>query len=150
MLKTETLKSLLEYTPETGDFVWLVGRKAGRSAGYYDKDGYRRIHINGRLYGAARLAWLYMTGTMPVSQIDHINRDMADDRWVNLREATPFQQSGNRRVRSNSKTGVKGVRYQKGKYYSYIPAGRCFDTAEEAHVAYLKLAREKFGEFAGG
>lgn len=150
MLTVDALKALLEYSPATGDFVWLVGRRAGKKAGHFDRDGYRRIHIQGRIYGAARLAWFYMTGAMPSSQIDHINRDVADDRWENLRQATPFQQSGNRRVRSNSKTGVKGVRYQKGKYYSYIPAGRCFDTAEEAHAAYSELARKKFGEFAGG
>ena len=150
MLTADSLRELLRYDPEDGSFVWVAGGyKTGKVAGFLDRDGYRRIFVRGKPYGAARLAWLYMTGSMPADQIDHINRNPSDDRWVNLREASAFQQSGNRRVRSNSKTGVKGVRFQKGKYYSYIPAGRSFDTAEEAHEAYMKLARDKFGEFAG-
>jgi hypothetical protein len=37
-----------------------------------------------------------MTGEWPIDQVDHINRIRDDDRWINLREATPQQNRNNK------------------------------------------------------
>lgn len=92
-----------------------------------------------------------MTGSWPKREIDHANRVPSDDRWKNLREASRSQQNQNQ-VRPN-KTGFKNVSPDKKKFVSYINLdgkrtylGR-FDTAAEAHAAYVRKARELFGEF---
>ncbi|MFW4291481.1 HNH endonuclease [Salmonella enterica subsp. enterica serovar Paratyphi C] len=46
--------------------------------------GYIRIYINKKWYLAHRLAWLYVTGKWPINVIDHINRNKADNRFINL------------------------------------------------------------------
>lgn len=83
------LKELLFYNPETGNFTWLVRSadriKIGQTAGCLDKtNGYISIKVDKRRYTGHRLAYLYMTGEFP-TEIDHINRNRADNRWENLR-----------------------------------------------------------------
>jgi HNH endonuclease len=53
--------------------------------------GYHQIRIGGRPYSASRLAWLYMTGKWPNSEISYINGKPSDTRWANLREVTSSQ-----------------------------------------------------------
>lgn len=116
MVTAKRLREVLEYDPLTGVFTWikagkhtqwLLGREAGR---VHKKNGYREICVDGRLYFAHRLAWLYMTGQWPRDQIDHRNRQRSDNRWANLREA---DNSTNGLNRSN----VSGVSfYRKGGY----------------------------------
>jgi hypothetical protein len=48
---------------------------------------YRYITIDGECYRADHLAWLYMTGTWPPGEIEHIDGDNSNDRWANLRLA---------------------------------------------------------------
>lgn len=158
-LTAEQLRSALIYHPDTGVFNWVHGAKgryAGDVAGNVRPDGYRRINVFGHLYYAHRLAWLYMTGEWPEHQIDHINMDPSDNRWANLRAATPRQNRGNRKAQRNSKSGVKGV-YQReydDKWVAYIaPNGRVrvigsFNTLGEAKRARSKAARQFFGEFS--
>ena len=113
----------------------------------------RLIRVDGRLYLAGRLAWLYMKGTWPKHRVNCINGDRSDIRWANLREMTFAQQQASRRVQS--KLGVKGVwMTRQGKYVAEIRvAGEktylgCFETLEKANAAYLKAAKKAFGPFA--
>ncbi len=107
----------------------------------------RRIRLNDRLYPAATLAWLYMKGTWPLHTIDHINHDGSDDRWDNLREATPTEQSINRRSWGRF---ARGVSLNHGKYQAHFTyQGKTrylgtFATEAEAAAAYEKEA-ELFG-----
>ena len=87
---------------------------------------------------------------------DHINGDTLDNRKANLRTATHKQNMANRKVHSNSISGIKGVAWVernkrwkarivlngKDKHLGY------FDTPEAARVKYLEAARISFGEFA--
>src|SRR5215204_1497527 len=103
-LTAEALRNALQYDPETGLFHWLASRKGvprhkSGPAGTIRlcTGGSRRgICINGHRFYAYRLAFLYMTGDWPEDEIDHINRDSTDDRWVNLRSATSSQNRVNR------------------------------------------------------
>jgi len=116
-LTQERLKSLLHYDPCTGVFTWLDRRSirvaAGHIAGGIHPHGYIHIGINKRQYGAHRLAFLYMTGEMPVNQVDHINGVRDDNKWANLRHATHSINSKNRRKDKTNKSGVTGVHWNK-------------------------------------
>lgn len=157
-LTQERLMALLSYDPLTGVFTWLVARpngvKPGDAAGSTNSKGYRVIKVDGGTYKASRLAHLYMTGALPVKQMDHENRDRADNRWSNLREATPSQNCANRLVHNS--TGHKGVIYKpaRDRFESYIKQGGVkrflgyFTTAAEAGRAYAEAAACQFGPYA--
>ena len=150
-LSRSKLSEVLEYNPVTGQFVW---RSDGTYAGTKVK-GYIAIRVGLRRYYAHRLAWLYVKGVWPVSQIDHINRNKSDNRIANLRQATASQNQGNRTAPCNNKSGIRGVRFDKArdKWYADIRKnGRTqflgrYDTAEEATAVYSRAAQEQFGEF---
>jgi len=154
-LTQQQLKELLFYCPETGKFTRKTSRglaKKGNEAGHMKQDGYRVIGIGGGFFSAHRLAWVYMTGEWPICQIDHVNRDRADNRFENLRLATPAENAGNKRALSAS--GYKGVYWYKGRWDAKIYQGGRgkhlgrFDTPEEASDAYLMAAKTYCGEFA--
>lgn len=100
-LDQEWLQHLLHYDPLTGVWTWMNPLKhssvrRGDIAGRIMSNGRRQIRIHYGFYYSARLAWLYMTGSWPVCEMDHINRIKDDDRWCNLREATRSQNAFNR------------------------------------------------------
>ena len=115
-LTAEYLRSVLDYDPESGIFTWKVGSanqvKVGDVAGWPD-DGYLRIMVQKRSYHAHRLAWLYVRGEWPKDQIDHINRDRADNRIANLREVTNKQNLQNAGKYSHNTSGHTGVCWHK-------------------------------------
>ena len=117
MLTQKRLKELLAYTPETGVFTWAKprgGKVAGAVAGtIHYKQGYIRIKIDGGMYSAHRLAWLYVYGEMPEHEIDHINHDRQDNRIENLRSVTRHQNARNRALRADNTSGVVGVNWFK-------------------------------------
>lgn len=150
----ERLKELLHYDPETGIFIWKVnlGNKLckGKVAGNKDQDQGIRIKIDKvRKYPAHHLAWLYMTGFLPIfprNEVDHINRIRSDNSWKNLRLATRKQNSANR----TGKRKVRGVR-GKGSVFEATCHGKhlgTFKTEKEAAIAYNMAAIERYGEFA--
>jgi hypothetical protein len=158
-LTQERLRELLHYDPDTGQFTWRrsVGpMKAGSRAGKRHHIGYIRIAIERRTYMAHRLAWLYIHGVWPQGITDHINRDRADNRIANLREATYTLNMANTPIQKHNVSGFKGVVFRKdrkkwkasiranGRYY-YIGL---FDTPEAAHDAYFAAAKRLFGDFA--
>ncbi len=159
-LTAEALRELIEYNPETGIFRWkkprrgvVVGRECGRLTAY----GYREIGVDYVLRPAHRLAFLYMTGSWPVNDVDHINQDKSDNRWCNLREATRSQNSSNVRIeKRNGSSGYLGVTWESGRnrWRSQIRVdgvkvnlGR-FSKLQDALRAYNLKAREVFGDFA--
>ena len=92
MLTAKRLRNILSYAPTTGIFRWKVSASSrapvGSIAGAKNGRGYHQIRIGGRPYSASRLAWFYMTGKWPNSEISYLNGKPSDTRWANLREAT--------------------------------------------------------------
>ena len=108
MLTAEFVRTLFDYNSETGVFTRRVSRgksPAGSIAGSCGSDGYIRIGIDGRSYRAHRLAWLYVNGFWPTSQIDHVNCIRTDNRASNLREATHGENQTNAAAYRNNKIG---------------------------------------------
>lgn len=146
------LNALLDYNSETGVLQW----KNGREAGTLLSNGYRQVGVRGKCYKSHRVAWLLSTGEWPAEDIDHINGNRADNRIVNLRSVSRAINLQNRRkARKGSRSGLIGVSYHKqtGRYNAQIWAGGrnrslgLFDTAEEAHVAYIDAKRQLHAGF---
>lgn len=157
-LSVARLRELLHYDPETGVFTRLkaVGKfQPGSQAGTVSRDGYIQIQIDGVLYYAHRLAWLYTFKKWPNGKLDHRDTIKAHNKISNLREATSQQNAQNCGLRSDNKSGFTWVYWieEKGKYQSRIKAnGRTlslgyFVTLEEAVSARKQAEIEYFGEF---
>lgn len=155
----ENVRELLSYDPETGVFTWLTTasnrRKQGQIAGCICKrGGYVLIGYKGRIYGAHRLAWLYVHGSWPDRYIDHVNGNPTDNRIANLRLATPAENQRNRRRQNNNTSGYKGVHRHQGMWRARIAVnGRhislgLYHNPEDAHRAYAIAAERYHGEFA--
>jgi hypothetical protein len=96
-----------------------------------------------------------MLGYWPKEQVDHIDRDTLNNKWENLRPASPRQNGANRKRGRNNTTGFKGVSKMKSGRYRVMftfPGGRkhvgCFNDPGEANKIYMNLANKFFGEFA--
>lgn len=149
MITQEFLKEVLNYNQYTGEFRWAkdIGKnvKAGVLAGT-DHYGYIAIIIRKKKYRAHRLAFLYMTGSFPVNQVDHINRNRSDNRWINLRDVTQEINMRNCNLSKANTSGFAGVSFHKGtgKFMAKIKVNNkakylgYFENAQEAYSAYLK------------
>jgi len=153
------LDKVLRYDASTGIFYWLESRgraSAGSAAGYVNDKGYIAIRINGRAWLAHVLAWLTTTGDMPCQQVDHRDTDRANNRFENLRLSTQLENTYNRSMMSNNRSGVKGVHWHsfsqswravigvKGKK---IQVGT-FKTIEQAKEAIAAARESHHKEFA--
>lgn len=152
-LTVERLREALAYDPETGVFTWKIKAAqrlhVGDVAGGPDSKGYIRIRLDGVLRFAQRLAWLYVYGEWPTGEVDHKNRTPGDNRISNLRDGTRSDNQHNAGVRTDNKSGITGVYERRnGKWGAQIMVHTknrhlgIFDTAEEAHAAYLAAKRE--------
>lgn len=153
-LTQDQLMQALHYDPETGVFK-RRSRMTASKIGTVPKNprhAYLNIGIGFHVYRAHRLAWLYVHGSWPDGQIDHINGDKLDNRISNLRVATTSQNKQNmRKARSDSRSGLIGASWHtksnkwraaiqidgKKKHLGY------FDTPEEAHQVFMEHKRER-------
>ena len=127
------LFEVLFYNSRSGLFYWNLRTRTdlnGKVAGKINPNGYRQIKVDQRYYYAHRLAFLYMTGRWPTDQIDHKNRIKDDNRWDNLREATPAQNSQNA---YKKKVGVSGHRW----VYPRPEGGFAVFVKDHGHQVYL-------------
>lgn len=151
------LKALerVRYVPETGEFVRLVfgSHNAKPRADLPMATGYRVVHIGKRRVLAHRLALMMSTLRPILGEIDHINRDKADNRIGNLRESSHADNCKNQIQRR--KSGVYGVAKPKHtkRFRAYISVQQkfvhlgYFDTQEEAHMVAVEASRRLKGDF---
>ena len=104
------LQSLFTY--KDGHLYWKESRarcvKKGGIAGCLRKDNYWQIYINNKAYFAHRLIYMFFYGTVP-DQVDHIDNCQSNNRIENLRPASQSQNSLNRKISKQNKTGFKNV-----------------------------------------
>ncbi len=136
------------YNPETGEIFTSRGKVCNTltNKGYVQccisifKNGktVKRYNLSGHHF-----AWLWMNGNVEINQIDHINRNKADNRICNLRNVTQQVNQWNR--------NGKGYYFNKAqkKYHAQIRLNNkrlylgLYDTPEEARQAYLN-AKPKY------
>lgn len=128
--------------------------------------GYRVVSVNGQIYKEHIIVWLYVYGSLPNKDIDHINGNKADNRLINLREASRSDNICNAKLRIDSKTGIKGIcyKYKRGQllgyhakvekngdirqsFFSIVKYGNLVKALEEA-IVWVQTTREHLhGDF---
>ena len=156
--KHERLRELLDYNPETGNFVWrktFFRMKEGVLAGTAHSNGYWSLRVERKPYLAHRVAWFFVNGEWPAGLIDHINGDRRDNRIANLRIANQSENIANSKRFSTNSSGFKGVsKTATGRWRAYIVKNYrqiwlgVFDSPELAHDAYKAAAISLQGDFA--
>ena len=136
MYKTEyhvtpdELRTLVDYDPDTGIFTWKTrypettgnnifnANFAGKEAGGKSEgkgQGYMRIKAFGKMLKAHRAAFAWMDGEWPDGYVDHIDGNIANNAWNNLRIVEKRENGLNQKQYSNNKTGVTGVFWDKNR-----------------------------------
>ncbi|RYY51339.1 MAG: HNH endonuclease [Chitinophagaceae bacterium] len=154
-LTVEYLTSRLSYDPETGEFTWKVakgGKRVGDKAGSINDQGYLLIRINRIIYRAHRLAWIMMTGSSPINELDHVDGNRSNNKWSNLRDVTRLENKRNLGRITTNNSGHTGVMWYKAgsKWHAQITVeGKAihlgyFENLEDA-VKVRKEAEEFYG-----
>ncbi len=126
MLTQKKLKKYLHYSRLTGFFTWIKKPcskvRVGDRAGTINGAGYVQITLKGKIHLAHRLSFLYCKGYLPEAQVDHKDRIRHNNRWRNLREASPQCQSRNAKVHRTNTSGVQGVYFsdRDQKWYTVM------------------------------
>lgn len=113
-LKHSELVELLDYSPETGEFTWKKyrggGSGVGTRAGYLRKSGYRVVDLRecGKVLEHI-LAWFYIYGEWPSSELDHLNGIRDDNRIANLVLSNRASNCRNMAKRLDNSSGIVDV-----------------------------------------
>lgn len=159
LITHDYLLSILDYNKLTGVFTWKVNKHrayAGDVAGCENNSGYIKIGINNHEYRAHRLAWFYVHGKWPTSDIDHIDMNKSNNAISNLRLASKTENRQHVGIRKHNKCGFKGVWFDEKRKHFRVEIKNnkkriylgSFATPEEAHAAYCEAAKKLHGEFA--
>ncbi|OAJ75137.1 hypothetical protein AYJ08_05835 [Brevibacillus sp. SKDU10] len=109
-----------------------------------------------RLNGKTILMHRYIMNPENRLVVDHVDGDSLNNQKSNLRICSKAQNNRNQRIKTNNKSGYKGVywREEKGKWQGSMRHNSktvylgLFTDQEEAARAYNQKAVELFGEFA--
>lgn len=157
------LRNLLDYDKSNGKLRWR-NPTARQTKEWFDgtkqSRGYRGVRIGKTKYYVHAVAWAIVKGKWPKG-IDHIDHDKANNKWTNLRAATPQQNAYHRSRNRNNSTGVRGVtkfdnkRWRGSKPFRAVIAvdGRLihlglFATITEAAKVRRQAELQYYGEFA--
>lgn len=161
----EYLASLREHIRyEEGNLFWAkrpAGRRGngievGAPVGCPAHNGYIQMSFQQTRLWAHRVTWFLCKGEWPSFDLDHINRNRADNRIENLRAANRSENNANSKLARTNKSGYKGVhwcaRTRKWCMQIWFKGRRVrivyFDCPELAGLAYDECARQLYGAFA--
>lgn len=122
-------KELFEYDEREKQRVLIrkktinYNAKAGDRVGCIDRHGYLMIRMKGKAYMAQRIVFGMHKGFIP-EVVDHINRDVTDNRIHNLRAATKSENCCNAKLSKRNTSGIKGVSFSNGKWLAQIMKSR--------------------------
>lgn len=162
MISVAELREYFRYDPTTGGL--FIAKSTGRGcgsvgsrAGSVQVSGYRMVGFRGKKYREHILAVALQTGIWPTQPIDHRDNSFAgrsNNKWDNIRVATPSLNRANAKLRADNQSGRKGVYRQGSRWRAQIRVDGAlkhlgyFDTVDAAHGAYTKAADVAFGDFA--
>ncbi len=141
-----------------GELFWKIRAalrtKVGSKAGWVDNTGYERVLYRGSRILVHRIVFLLHHGYMP-EFVDHADRNILNNKIENLRAATKSQNCCNKKVRSDSGTGIKNVTLYKptGKWLVSVSVGGkrkhigYFSDIEEAKIAAEAARKIVHGQF---
>ena len=114
------LTQLLHYDPITGIFTrkkcTAARQKIGEVVGVLTKKGkYLKCGIQNKEYLLHRLVFLYMTGSFPKGEVDHIDHNSLNNSWSNLRDIPKELNQQNMSKSKRNTSGVVGVSYDNSK-----------------------------------
>lgn len=149
MITQKRLKELFIYS-RNGYLLRRIGIKGsarGSIIGSVREKGYMVAMVDGRYYRVHHLIWMFHYGKF-APELDHKNRNRADNRIKNLRVCNHSQNLGNSGPRVHKYKGVTLCK-QTGRWRAQLNGhlGR-FDTIEEAALVYNAAAKKHFGKFA--
>lgn len=156
MMRLEEINEEISYCHKTGIFRWLkTGRGRKEIPGWVGGGGYISIRVLGLVYRAHRLAWFMHYGYMPPNQIDHIDGDVSNNAMQNLRLATSTQNNRNASLRSDNKSGIRGVSWDKReeRWRVQISVDKknltvgYFKSLDDAKSSYANASKMHHGEF---
>jgi hypothetical protein len=159
------LELRLAYDPETGR-LWrtdTAGNIVREVWTWRENPAEGRLQINPvnvpglGVRGANRVIFFMMLGRWPAPgmNVDHIDRDVTNNAWNNLRECTPSQNCMNRRVPGTRIRGTDelletGVQKRPSGYAVFV--GRNYYGTYQLRVEANQVARQQrrrlYGEFA--
>jgi hypothetical protein len=84
------ISNYLVYNSKTGELRWRYTNPKKILLGSHDDKGHFKIMVDGHRHYASQLAWLYMTGAMPITKLKHRNGNNFDYRWANLIETLTY------------------------------------------------------------
>lgn len=160
---SEVLRKRYSYNPLTGVVTRIEvnpnrGTDIKKERGVFRKTDNRTIMS---LIGFKKLTthfiWCYMTGDYPPPHlfVDHVDRDVTNNQWKNLRLVTKQQNCSNMSNVKRETLYLRGVvKTDSGKLRAkcsfkgkqYLGASRL--TQEEAHQDYIELHKKLHGEFS--
>ncbi len=130
-------------------------RFANKKTGYLNSNGYIRVSFGPdyQEYYAHQIAFAIMKGYIP-EEVDHIDKNKANNVWSNLRDANHNLNMKNVNKKEHNSSGLKGVSWSDWnkkwrmdirsdgiRYYSY------HNTPEDAYLAYCEKSTELHKEF---
>ena len=151
------LQKFYSYDPETGHICRHAKPKFSRAKlGVVDgksQEGYIIVCHGNEKFKAHRMAFLFINGQWPITEIDHVDGVRHNNKWKNLRLATRMQNRQNSRTPKNNTSGHRGVsRYRQfWKVQAQINGkkhfiGHFLDLSEAvaAHEDFIKAAHGPF------
>lgn len=155
------IHAIFDYDPCSGRTKRLTKtahrQKIGEEIGWINSTtGYRYATIRGKTKPLTHWIWFHQTGKFPTKHIDHIDGNILNNSWDNLRQVSRNENMSNKHgPQSNNSLGVLGVDKLGNKYRARLRRPGVstthlgmFTTPEEAYQVYL-TERSKFAPVEG-
>ena len=159
MVNKEQLQEIFSY--DNGNLYWKNIKskkvKTGQRVGYVGTQGYMCVQVLRKTYSLHRLIWIFHNGTIENNYtIDHIDRNILNNKIENLRIATHSQNSQNSGKKPNNTSGYKNVYWckEKQKWRVWCIAqrkkrhGGSYVSIDDAVKAAILLRKKFHQEFA--